>query len=126
MGKRYQIFQCEKCKSMVEIMHDSGCDPACCGQPMKGLTENTTDAAKEKHVPAIEKTPDGFRVQVGSVSHPMEAEHFIEWIEFLADDVSYMKYLKPGDKPEALFSVKASAVSAREFCNKHGLWKAQA
>jgi superoxide reductase len=126
MGKRLQVYKCEKCGQMAEVMHDSGCDLNCCGQPMKTLVENTTDAAKEKHVPAIEKTADGFTVRVGSVVHPMENDHYIEWIELLADGASYKKYLKPGDKPEAHFQIKASAVSAREYCNKHGLWKAEA
>jgi superoxide reductase len=126
MGKRNQVFKCEKCGSMVASMHDADCDPSCCGQPMKLLAENSTEAAKEKHVPVIEKAADGFKVSVGSIVHPMEADHFIEWIELLADGLCYRKYLKPGDKPEAFFSIKASAVSAREYCNKHGLWKAEA
>jgi len=124
MGKRYQIFKCEKCGSMAEAMNDADCDPACCGQPMKLLVENTSDAAKEKHVPVMERTADGFKVTVGSVIHPMEAEHYIEWIELLADGVSYKHYLKPGERPEAFFALKAATVSAREHCNKHGLWKA--
>lgn len=96
----------------------------CCGEPMEHMAENTVDAAKEKHVPVIEKTANGYTVKVGSVAHPMEAEHFIEWIELVADGVSYRKHLKPGDTPEAEFCISAAEISAREFCNKHGVWKA--
>jgi len=125
MAVRLQVYKCEKCGSMVQVLHESGCDPVCCGQPMKLMVENTTDAAKEKHVPLVEKTADGYKVTVGSVLHPMEAEHYIEWIELIVEGVaSYKKFLKPGDKPEAFFCVKAEKVSAREYCNKHGLWGA--
>ncbi len=95
----------------------------CCGEPMKLVTENTVDAAKEKHVPVIEKSANGYKVTVGSVSHPMEEKHYIEWIELLADGIAYRQFLNPGDAPEALFCVEASSVSAREYCNLHGLWK---
>jgi superoxide reductase len=91
---------------------------------MKLLTENTVDAAKEKHIPVVEKKPDGYQVTVGSVTHPMEEKHYIEWIELIADGVSYRKFLKPGDKPEAFFPVTAAAVTVREYCSLHGLWKA--
>lgn len=96
----------------------------CCGQTMKVFKENTVDAAKEKHVPVIEKTADGFKVMIGAVAHPMEEKHYIEWIELVADGVAYRKFLKPGDAPEAVFCIDASQVSAREYCNLHGLWKA--
>jgi len=90
---------------------------------MKRFTENTVDAAKEKHVPVVERTADGFRVTVGSVQHPMEEKHWIEWIELLADGQVHRKFLAPGDKPEAVFCLEAQDVSAREYCNLHGLWK---
>ncbi len=118
------VYRCEVCGNMVEMVRVGGGQLVCCGQPMTLLAENSTDAAKEKHVPVIERTAEGFKVSVGSVAHPMEADHYIEWIELLADGVAYRAFLKPGDKPEATFCVKASKVSAREFCNKHGLWKA--
>lgn len=88
------------------------------------MTENTVDAAKEKHVPVIEKTPEGIKVKVGSVAHPMEEKHYIEWIELVVGDEAYRHFLKPGDAPEALFKIDAWPVSAREYCNLHGLWKA--
>ena len=96
----------------------------CCGQAMAKLTENTVDAAKEKHVPVIEKVEGGYKVIVGSVAHPMEEKHYIEWIELIADGKAYRQFLNPGETPEAIFMVTANSVSAREYCNLHGLWKA--
>ena len=94
------------------------------GQPMVLMTENTVDAAKEKHVPVIEKVAEGFKVKVGSVAHPMEEKHYIEWIEIIADGQAYRQFLKPGQAPEATFCIKANKVTAREYCNLHGHWKA--
>jgi superoxide reductase len=91
---------------------------------MKQTVENTVDAAKEKHVPVIEKIAGGFKVKVGSVAHPMEEKHFIEWIEIIADGKAYRQFLNPGQVPEATFMLEAATVSAREYCNLHGLWKA--
>jgi superoxide reductase len=105
------------------MVHASFGELVCCGQPMNLLEENTTDAATEKHVPVIEKTADSVKVSVGSVAHPMQEEHYIEWIQVLANGKSYRKFLKPGDAPEAEFSVTGD-VTAREYCNLHGLWKA--
>jgi superoxide reductase len=90
------------------------------------LTENSTDAAQEKHVPVIEKVDGGYKVTVGSVAHPMADDHYIVWIELLADGKSYREFLKPGDAPEAIFMVDAAKVTAREYCNLHGHWKAEA
>jgi superoxide reductase len=91
---------------------------------MNLLAENTTDAAREKHVPVVEKVAGGVRVKVGSVAHPMEEKHFIEWIEVSADGRSCRQFLGPGDPPEAFFPTEAEQVTARESCNLHGLWKA--
>jgi len=124
MAALLNVYRCEVCGNMVELVHSGGGELVCCGQPMKLLAENSSDGAKEKHVPVVDKTADGYKVMVGSVAHPMEAVHYIEWIELLADGIAYRAFLKPGDKPEASFCVKASKVSAREYCNKHGLWKA--
>ena len=126
MIERLQVYKCEKCGNIVEVLHAGGGELVCCGEPMRLLKENTTDAAKEKHVPVVERVADGWRVTVGAVAHPMEEKHFIEWIELIADGASYRAYLKPGDKPEAVFHVKATHVAAREYCNLHGLWKAEA
>lgn len=124
MTKKLQIYKCEICGNIVEVLHAGAGELVCCGQPMTLLTENTTDAAKEKHVPMIEKTPSGIKVTVGSVPHPMEKEHYIEWIELLVNDKSLRKFLKPGDAPSAVFEgVSSDSAVAREYCNKHGLWK---
>lgn len=125
MAEKLQIFKCEKCGNIVEVIHAGPGELHCCGQPMKLFTENTTDAAQEKHVPVIEKTADGYKVTVGSVAHPMEDKHFIEWIELIAGGQAYRQFLEPGDPPEATFCVTASKVTAREYCNLHGLWKAE-
>jgi superoxide reductase len=91
---------------------------------MKLLVEGSVDAAQEKHVPVVEKTATGVKVKVGSVPHPMEEKHYIEWIEVIADGRAYRQFLKPGDVPEATFNIEAGQVTAREYCNLHGLWKA--
>lgn len=126
MAKRLEVYRCEVCGNMVEVLRGGAGQLVCCGKPMKLLTENTTDAAREKHVPVIEKTEDGFVVKVGSVAHPMTAEHYIEWIELLVDDRVCRAYLKPGDAPQARFWIRGDRVSAREHCNLHGLWRAEA
>ena len=123
MANKLEIYKCQKCGIIVEVLHEGAGQLVCCGEPMTKLTVNTVDAAKEKHVPVIEKLPDGYKVKVGSVPHPMEEKHYIEWIEMLADGIAYRKFLKPGDAPEAVFNVKANSVSAREHCNLHGLWE---
>jgi superoxide reductase len=123
MSKQFSVYKCEACGNIVEVLTAGKCDPTCCGKPMKLFTENGTDGAHEKHVPVVEKTDSGYTVRIGEVPHPMEEKHSIQWIELLADGISYTQFLKPGDKPEAFFPVKASQVSVREYCNLHGLWK---
>jgi superoxide reductase len=118
-----EVYKCSVCGNMVETVHVGGGELVCCGKPMELLKENTTDAAQEKHVPVVEKTDKGVKVKVGEVPHPMEAEHFIEWVQVLADGKSYRKFLKPGDAPEAEFELSADNITAREFCNLHGLWR---
>ena len=126
MPKHLEVYKCELCGQIVEVIHAGGGDLACCGQPMKFMQEGVTDAAKEKHVPVIEKIDGGYKVSVGAVAHPMEEKHYIEWIELVADGVSYTRFLKPGDAPVAEFKINASKVIAREYCNLHGHWKAEA
>ena len=123
MTEQKQIYKCNVCGNIVEVLHSGKGQLICCGQPMELLIENTVDASKEKHVPVIEKTESGIIVKIGSIPHPMEEKHYIEWIEIIADGKSYRKFLKPGDKPEAEFKIKAEKVVAREYCNLHGLWK---
>ena len=124
MAERLEVYRCNVCGNIVEVLHGGVGELVCCGEPMERLKENTVDAAKEKHVPVIEKTQAGFKVKVGSVPHPMKPEHFIEWIELVADGVAYRKFLAPGGAPEAEFCLAAQKVDAREYCNLHGLWKA--
>lgn len=121
--QKLQVYKCAVCGNIVEVLHVGGGELVCCGQPMQLLAENTVDASKEKHVPVIEKTADGYKVKVGTVPHPMEEKHFIEWIELIADGKAYREFLKPGQAPEAFFCLKAETITAREFCNLHGLWK---
>lgn len=124
MTNRSEIYKCEVCGNIVEVVHASGGTLACCGAEMKRLSENTVDASKEKHIPVVERLTNGFKVTVGSVPHPMEEKHFIEWIELIAGDTVLRQYLKPGQPAVAVFEgVKAATVVAREFCNLHGLWK---
>lgn len=123
MAERLQVYKCEKCGNIVEVLHGGEGELVCCGEPMKLFVENTVDATKEKHVPVMEKVAEGVKVKVGSVPHPMEEKHYIEWVEMIVDGKAYREFLKPGDVPEAVFDVKAEKVTAREYCNLHGLWK---
>lgn len=123
MTELRQVYKCEVCGNIVEVVHPSGGTLVCCGKPMTLLKENTTDAAVEKHVPVIEKIDGGVLVKVGAVEHPMLENHYIEWIEVHTSNKVYRKYLKPGDKPEAVFKLDEEVLYAREYCNLHGLWK---
>ncbi len=128
MTERKQIYRCLICGNIVEVLNSGAGTLVCCGQPMNLLEANTVDAAHEKHVPVITRTEKGFRVEVGSVEHPMIDAHYIQWIELVTPDRTYRKYLKPGDKPVAEFyvcdKIAEGEVSAREYCNLHGLWGA--
>jgi superoxide reductase len=123
MTERNGIYKCNVCGNIVEVIRAGKGELVCCGQPMELLKAKTEDEGNEKHVPVIEKTETGVKVKVGSVAHPMEEEHYIEWIEILADGVAYRKFLNPGEAPEAEFRVQAGSITAREHCNVHGLWK---
>lgn len=123
MTKKGEIYKCEVCGNIVEMLHPGAGELICCGEPMKVFEEKTADKTTEKHVPVIEKTASGYKVTVGTTLHPMEEKHYIQWIELVADGVSYKKFLKPGDQPAAEFCISAKTVSAREYCNIHGLWK---
>ncbi len=117
------VYKCEICGNIVVMVHTGAGELVCCGEPMILMEEKNADSTVEKHVPVIEKIDHGYKVTVGSTLHPMEEKHFIEWIELVADGVSYRKFLKPGDDPSAEFCVDAAEISAREYCNVHGLWK---
>ncbi len=123
MAERLEVYKCAICGNIVEVLHGGKGELACCGQPMSQLVENTVDAAKEKHVPVVEKVDGGVKVKVGGVAHPMEAKHWIEWVQIIADGKSYRHFLNPGEAPEATFKVTADKITAREYCNLHGLWK---
>ena len=120
-----EVYKCELCGNIVEMLHGGPGALTCCNQKMVLMSENTVDAAVEKHVPVIEVGADSITVKVGSVSHPMQDDHYIEWIELLADGKVYRQNLQPGDAPEATFPVIAQAVTAREYCNLHGHWSAK-
>jgi superoxide reductase len=122
MTKLKEVYKCEICGNIVEVLHEGIGELVCCGQPMKLLQEKTADEGKEKHVPVIEKNEEGVTIKVGSVPHPMEEKHYIEWIEIITNKGSSRKYLKPGEKPEKSFPVKAENIKARIYCNIHGLW----
>ncbi len=123
MTELKQVYKCNLCGNIVEVVHAGDGEPVCCGQPMELLSEKTEGAGEEKHIPVIEKTGAGVVVKVGTVPHVMEDKHYIEWIELIADNTVYRKYLQPGDKAEAAFAVEAAELTAREYCNLHGLWK---
>lgn len=125
MAEKFQIYKCELCGNIVEVTHGGAGELVCCGQPMKLFVENTVDAAREKHVPVVEKAGEGIKVKVGSVPHPMEEKHYIEWIEVIVGEKSYKHYLLPGEAPESVFRcVDGGSYIVREYCNLHGLWKA--
>ena len=123
MTKRLEIYKCEICGNIVEVIHEGVGKLVCCGKPMVLKTENTQDASREKHVPVVERTARGVKVAVGSTPHPMEEDHFIEWIQVIADGKAYREFLEPGDVPEAMFRIDAVDITARGYCDKQGLWK---
>ena len=121
MTKLNEIYKCNVCGNIVELVHAGDGELVCCGQAIELQKENTTEAAKEKHVPVIEEQEKGILVKVGEVPHPMESEHYIEWIEVVGEGKTVRKYLKPGEKPEKKFCFKGKV---RAYCNLHGLWSA--
>jgi superoxide reductase len=123
MPNKLDVFKCEVCGNIVELIHAGEGKLVCCGLPMVHFAEHTVDAAKEKHVPVVEKVDGGYKVTVGSVPHPMEDKHYIEWVELVAGDTALRQFLNAGDAPEATFMTDATDVTAREYCNLHGLWR---
>ncbi len=122
MTKRTEIYKCEKCGQIIEVL-DGGAHPFCCGEKMTLMEEITTDSPTEKHVPVVEAVDGGYRVYVGVTEHPMEEKHYIEWIELFTENKVFRKFLKPGEKPEAIFKTDEKVVMARSYCNIHGNWK---
>ena len=123
MTNRLEVYKCEICGNIVEVLHAGAGELVCCGQPMKLQAEKTEDQGKEKHVPVVENIEKGLKVKVGSIPHPMEENHYIEWIEIVTDSVIERKFLKPGEVPEAEFEVTGDISLVREYCSVHGLWK---
>ena len=123
MTEKLQVYKCEVCGNIVEMLHGGKGEMICHGQPMKLFKENSTDAVVEKHVPVVSKTANGFSVKIGSIAHPMEESHYIEWIEIVDGDKSYRQFLNPGQSPQAVFCIDSKKIIAREYCNLHGLWK---
>jgi superoxide reductase len=123
MTEKLEIYQCEVCGNMVEVLHVGQGTLVCCGQPMVLQQENQKEATLEKHIPVVERTAGGFKVSVGSIPHPMEEKHFIEWVELVADGKAYRQFLNPGETPQAFFALEADKITARAFCNLHGMWK---
>ncbi|MFH1421296.1 MAG: desulfoferrodoxin [Planctomycetota bacterium] len=119
-----KIYKCNICGNVVELVHASKGQLVCCGQPMELMQEKTEDAGKEKHVPVVEKAGNAYKVKVGSVPHPMEEKHYIEWAQLLGEGRACRKFLKPGQTPEVEFAAKSDTPKIRIFCNIHGLWKA--
>jgi len=122
MTQKLQIYKCEICGNIVEILHQGAGELVCCDQPMKLLEEQTEEQGKEKHVPVVEKKDKGIKVKIGSVPHPMEEKHYIEWVAVHTDKGIFRKFLKPKEKPEADFEITEKILKAREYCNVHALW----
>lgn len=123
-AEKMQLYKCEVCGNIVQVLHGGAGSLVCCDQEMKLIVESSYEvAAREKHVPVIERTDSGIKVIVGSIHHPMEEKHYIEWIELLVGDKVCRRFLKPGDVPEAFFPITDEQVTARAYCNLHGLWK---
>lgn len=121
-----QVWKCEICGNIVEIVHNGADSLVCCGQPMKLMSEKTKDLGSEKHVPILEKLEKNrFKIKIGKIEHPMTPEHYIEWIEVIADGKSAMEFLKPGEKPEKEFIINVSSFTVRAYCNVHGLWSSK-
>lgn len=117
-----EVYKCNICGNIVEVLHSGAGELVCCGESMELMKEKKEDLGKEKHVPVIEKSGEAIRVKVGSEPHPMEDKHHVEWVELIADGKVYRENLNPGEEPDAVFYLKADKVSARIYCNVHGLW----
>ncbi len=124
MTKLRELYRCEICGNIVEVVHEGAPSLVCCGRPMIKLEAKTEDKGQEKHVPVVEETDSAITVKVGSIEHPMEDGHYIKFIEVLLKDKIMRKELRPGEIPEARFcAIKPDVIEAREFCSVHGLWK---
>lgn len=125
MAEKLQVYKCNLCGNIVEVLHGADGELVCCGQPMEKMVAKEADEGREKHVPVIEKANGGIKVKVGSIAHPMEQQHYIEWIEVVSDGRAYRQFLNPGDAPEAIFNIDSGVITALEHCTIHGLWKGE-
>ncbi len=125
MSEKSQVYKCDICGSIVNVLHGGAGTLVCCDEPMTLQKENTTDAATEKHIPVVEKIDNGYKVKIGSVEHPMVKEHLIEWVELVTEERSYFKYFNPEDAPEVTFVTDSPIVKVRAYCNLHGLWRSK-
>ena len=123
MTELKQVYKCNVCGNIVEVLHAGAGELVCCGEAMQLMEEKREDVGQEKHLPVIEKTQGKVTVKVGSIPHPMEDKHYIEWVEVASDRKAYREFLKPGDSPEVTFEIKAEKITAREYCTLHGIWK---
>jgi superoxide reductase len=123
MAEKLEVYKCAACGHVVEVLNAGAGKIVCCDKPMEHLAAKTTDQGKEKHVPVIEKFNGSYKVKIGSIPHPMEEKHFIQWIEIITDGKVYRQTLKPGQAPEAVFNLAGENVTAREHCNLHGVWE---
>lgn len=123
MTKKNQVYKCLVCGNIVDVLHEAGGELVCCNQSMNLVAENTIEASQEKHIPVIEKVENGTLIKVGSIEHPMDQDHYIEWIEATNSKNQVIRLdLVPGDKPEMLIQSDLNILSARAYCNLHGLW----
>lgn len=123
--KRLNVYKCELCGNIVEVLNVGGGALSCCGENMKLIEEKTADKATEKHVPVVEKTDKGYKVTVGSTLHPMTPEHLIQWIELVTEGGTQIQFLAADKAPVAEFETTEKPLFAREYCNLHSLWKAE-
>lgn len=123
MTEYRQVYECNICGNIVEVIHPGKGQLVCCGQPMKLLKEKSVEKGKEKHVPIVEVVGEEVKIKVGSIPHPMEENHYIEWVEVITNNSTYRRFLKPGEEPSVEFKVDGKVVLVRAYCNVHGLWR---
>ena len=125
MTKLLQVYKCEKCGNIVEVLHTGAGALVCCGEKMILMEEKSAEMKTEKHVPVISEEDGAYKVFVGSTPHPMVEKHYIEWVQLISGDKTYRIFMHPDSEPGAVFECKPKEVWAREYCNVHGLWKGE-
>ena len=124
--KNMKFYICPHCGNVVEMIHDAGVNPVCCGQKMDELVPGSVEASHEKHIPAVDVDGGILAVKVGSVEHPMTEEHWIEWVELVSDKGIQRKYLNPGEPAKVRFLLNGEKpLAVYAYCNLHGLWKVE-